>query len=279
LDHGHFRAGVTSLAHAEGSVYAAIFEGLVEGSANSGFAAETVEFVFAAPQRRLYGVLFSRGRTAVTAFSTSAGLMDKIATATAQRGLSVVDTPLTAAHRNELVAARDRSKVIRKAARVAGFNGWTTALIAAVSAMFLVFDRSSIAIMMTAALSIVAVNEFRGRKRLLNYDPGAATLLGWNQLGLLAAIIVYCLWMLHAASAETSELSQTLQTYSELGTIDLGEVEGLYRTATNAAYGGAIALSVLFQGGNALYYFTRRRHLDRFLAETPEWVREVQRTL
>jgi hypothetical protein len=214
----------------------------------------------------------------VTAFSASAGLIEKIATATAQPGRPVVDTPLTAAHRSELTAARDRSKVIRKAARVAGFNGWTTAVIAVFSAMFLVFDRSGVAIMMTVALSIVALNEFRGRNRLLNYDPSAATLLGWNQLGLLAAIIVYCLWMLHGASAETAELSQTLKGYSEFGTFDIGEVEGLYRTATTAAYGGAIALSVLFQGGNALYYFTRRRHLDNFLLETPEWVRDVQRT-
>ena len=104
--------------------------------------------------------------------------------------------PLTAAHRRELAAARDRSKVIRKAARVAAFNGWTTAAIAALSAMFLLFDRSGWAIAMTLGLSIVAYNEFRGRKRLLNFDPSAATLLGWNQLGLLAMIVVYCLWSL-----------------------------------------------------------------------------------
>ena len=52
------------------------------------------------------------------------------------------------------------------------------------------------AIAITLGLSIVAYNEFRGRKRLLNFDPSAATMLGWNQLGLLAMIVVYCLWML-----------------------------------------------------------------------------------
>src|SRR5947199_7321229 len=95
-------------------------------------------------------------------------------------GVSLADNPLSATHHLELATARDRAKSIRKAARVAAFNGWTTAAIAAFSAMFLLFDRSGLAIAMTLGLSIVAYNEFRGRKRLLNFDPGAATLLGWN---------------------------------------------------------------------------------------------------
>jgi len=206
-------------------------------------------------------------------------LFDKIAAASAQRGTPPVDGPLTADHRSELAAARDRSKVIRKAARVAGFNGWTTAAIAALSAAFLVFDHSVIALLMTAALSVVAFNEFRGRSQLLNFEPGAAALLGWNQLGLLAAIVVYCLWMLYGAASGASELSAALEGYNELGSFDVSEVEKLYHTASIGAYGGAIVLSVIFQGGNALYYFTRRRHLDGFLLETPEWVRDVQKTL
>ena len=32
-----------------------------------------------------------------------------------------------------------------------------------------------------------------------------------------------------------------------------------------------------FQGGLALYYFTRKRVIDAYLSRTPEWVVEVQR--
>ena len=102
--------------------------------------------------------------------------------------------PLTAEHRRELSAARGRGKTIRKAARVAAFNGWTTALIAAVSAPFSI--GSPVGLALTAGIAVVAINEFRGRKQLLNFEPRGATLLGWNQLGFLAMIIVYCLWML-----------------------------------------------------------------------------------
>ena len=193
-------------------------------------------------------------------------------------GTLLADNPLSVTHRRELAAARDRAKAIRKAARVAGFNGWTTAAAGAFSAMFLLFDRSAVAIAITLGLSIITYNEFRGRKRLLNFDPSAATMLGWNQLGLLAMIVVYCLWMLSGSSAEAaSALSAQMNSASERELLSMaGDLEGLYKTATLAMYGGVIVLSVLFQGGNALYYFTRRRHVEDFIAETPQWVRDVQ---
>ena len=48
------------------------------------------------------------------------------------------------------------------------------------------------------ALVVVAWNEFRGRRRLLDFDPAGATILGWNQLGLLVMISIYCLWALYS---------------------------------------------------------------------------------
>lgn len=192
-------------------------------------------------------------------------------------GALLADNPLSVTHRRELSAARDRAKTIRKAARVAGFNGWTTAAAAAFSAMFLLFDRSPGAIAITLGLSIIAYNEFRGRKRLLNFDPSAATMLGWNQLGLLAAIVIYCLWMLSGTSAEAAKAMTEFNSASQRELLSMaGDWEGLYKTASLAMYGGVIVLSVLFQGGNALYYFTRRRHVEDFIAETPQWVRDVQ---
>jgi len=185
--------------------------------------------------------------------------------------------PLTDEHRRELWAARDRAKSIRKAARVAAFNGWTTAIIAALSAPF-AFN-SPVGLALTLGLALVAFNELRGRKRLLNFDPSGATLLGWNQVGFLAMIVAYCLWMLHASFAETSTLSTELKGYADLDAAlgSTGGLAGLFQQIVVVLYGGVIALSVLFQGGTALYYFTRRRHVEDFVAETPDWVRDVHR--
>jgi hypothetical protein len=184
--------------------------------------------------------------------------------------------PLSAEHRRELAAARDRAKTIRKAARVAAFNGWTTAIIAAFSAPFALF--SPIGLALTAGIAFVAFNEFRGRKRLLNFDPRGATLLGWNQLGLLAMIVAYCVWSLYANFNEASRVSAELQGYADLDAAlgTSGGFEGLFKQIVIIFYGSVIGLSVLFQGGAALYYFTRRRHIEDFIAETPAWVRDVQ---
>jgi hypothetical protein len=184
--------------------------------------------------------------------------------------------PLTAEHHRELALARQRSKSIHKAARVAAFNGWATAAVALLSAPFALFSISGA--MVFIGLSVVAYNEFRGRKRLSQFNPSAATFLGWNQLGLLAIVVGYCLWALHANLNEASSVSAELATFSELETA-LGspeQFETLARQIVFLFYGSVIAAGVLFQGLNAIYYFSRRKHIDAYIADTPEWIRQLQ---
>ena len=47
---------------------------------------------------------------------------------------------------------------------------------------------------------------------------------------------------------------------------------------TAAGYGAAILLTVLFVGVNARYYARRALMLEKYLAETPAWVVELQRS-
>ncbi len=188
--------------------------------------------------------------------------------------------PLTPQQRREIALAKERSKSIRRAAGLANFNGWVTAVIAALSAPFALF--SIVSFLVTVGLAIVAYNEFRGRRRLLQYDPSAATLLGWNQIGLLSLITAYCLWMMFVGLGTlTAELQAQLdavqQSQPDVAN-PLGPTDGL-ETLVNyiviAFYGTVIVLSVIFQGLNAIYYFTRRKCIDAYLQNTPEWARDV----
>jgi hypothetical protein len=200
-----------------------------------------------------------------------------IAAAGMPLGERLLADPLTMEHRRELSAARDRARVIRKAARVAAFNGWTTAIIAALSAPFSLF--STVGLALTAGLFLVAFNEFRGRKRLLNFDPRGATLLAWNQLGLLAMIAAYCAWMWYSSINESGVVAAEMKSYADLDAAlgSAGGFQALYTQIVAVFYGSVAALSAVFQGGTALYYFSRRRHVEDFVAETPAWVRDVQR--
>lgn len=187
--------------------------------------------------------------------------------------------PLTSEHRHELALARERTKRIRKAAAVAAFNGWATAGMAMLTAPFALFSLS--ALVATLVLTGVAFNEFRGRRRLLAFEPSAAALLGWNQIGLLAIVCVYCVWTVYSSLYGANSISTQLQGYAELENAlgSLEDIEALCRQLVMALYGSVLALSVVFQGANAVYYFTRRRILEDYVAATPEWIRELQRTM
>ncbi|MCA9139035.1 MAG: hypothetical protein KDB00_19820 [Planctomycetales bacterium] len=178
--------------------------------------------------------------------------------------------PLNEEHYRELLTATNQIRPIRRASRVAAFNGWTAAVIAAISLPFAFFGLDGLAI--TIGLTTVSAMEFLGRRKLLKLEPSAASWLGWNQVGFLSLIIAYCLWMLLGEPPNISanpELSQLLGANGQQ----------LYETLNVAVYGSVIVLSVIFQGGNAIYYFTRRKYLVAYHQQTPQWVREFFRVI
>ena len=185
--------------------------------------------------------------------------------------------PLTASHQNEVAAAYERARKIRKAAAVAAFNGWMTAIFAVFSAPFAPFSVAGF--LVTVGLAVVAYNEFRGRKRLLKFDRKAPVFLGWNQVGFMAFIIVYCVWMLIIGLMSEGPFAAELKAKPELSVAldSVDELDQLYRILSTTVYGTVIILSGIFQGLNALYYFTRRKHVEVYVHNTPAWVLDLQR--
>ena len=185
--------------------------------------------------------------------------------------------PLTPAQQQEVADAHGRARKLRSAAGVARFNAWSTGLLALCS---IPFAWSSVSGLLVAlGLGVVAYNEVRGRRLLLDFDSRGPVLLGWNQLGLLAGIVVYCGWMLATGLSDSSPWQAELAANPELGEL-LGsgaELDHLYHLLVVAVYGSVILLSVLYQGWNAWYYFSRRRVLATYLQSTAEWVRDLQR--
>jgi hypothetical protein len=187
---------------------------------------------------------------------------------------TTADPPLSAEH---LAAAKPRLNKARAAARVATFNGWTIGVFAALSWPFAFFSVEGV--LLALGLSIVAYLEFHGRRRLRQFDPSAATLLGWNQVGLLMLISVYCLWQLWAAFNSPGPFATEMKAQPELGEV-LGsaeELDSLYRSIAVAFYGVVSLLTLIFQGLNAIYYFTRRKHIVALLQDTPAWVLDLER--
>ncbi len=155
------------------------------------------------------------------------------------------------------MAEQERSaRKVRSAAKVAAFNGWAFGISAALSLLFAL--SSGTALVVGAGLAIVAWNELRGRKLLLRFDPRGPRLLGWNQLGLMGLVVAYCLWSIYIGLTGTAELDALLKELEPV----IGSIGDLQTTLTLAVYGGVIGGTIIFQGLNALYYFTRTKHVQ-----------------
>lgn len=184
---------------------------------------------------------------------------------------------LNPAQRREFEEAGRRARTIRRAAGVAAFNGWSMAVLAVCSTPFAFGSPAGLVI--AIGLGLVAWNEFRGRRRLLEFDSEAAAILGWNQIALLAIISGYCLWQTLSALAGGGPFAAEIAANPELREL-LGSGEDfdqLFRLLVVVFYGVVLALSLVFQGANAWYYFSRRRVVDAYLRSTPAWVLDLQR--
>ena len=176
---------------------------------------------------------------------------------------------LSSNQREEFAQATERASKIRGAGRVATFNGWTLAVCSAVSLLLGMFSVTGL--MVGICLAVVAWNEFRGRERIRRFDPSGPRLLGWNQVGLMSLVVAYCLWSMFRSAANPSEDVAQLE---ELAGLPGDFVSSL----TMMVYGLTIVLTLLFQGLNARYYFSRVRMLTDYLKETPGWIIDLQRT-
>lgn len=182
------------------------------------------------------------------------------------------DGPLTAEQRQEFADAGRRASGLAFAGKIATLNGWSIGGFAAITLVFGLFSLT--ALILGVGMAVVARNEFRGRALLRSFDPAGPRLLGLNQLGFMALIVLYCCWSIYQALYGSGlQLGQ----FAQLEQI-LGDAEDLVTTLTLTLYGGVIVATVLFQGLNARYYWTRGRIIEEYLRDTPAWVVELHRS-
>jgi hypothetical protein len=193
--------------------------------------------------------------------------------------------PLTPEQLNEMVQARQRWKKVQRGVTVARVSAWTLAVFAFFALLIGIFDRTSA--VMGLLLAGIAFNEFLGASKLDRAQLAGPILLGWNQMLLLGIIGAYCFYKIFLTvpeplvkdpmmreMLEDPNLRQTLQGQLGPGIMDLVDKPD---TTYKLFYLVVAFGSLLAQGLTALYYFSRRAVLMRYLRATPAWVVEVQR--
>ena len=179
---------------------------------------------------------------------------------------------LTDVHRREIADAHARLRPIRRAVSVARFSASTSALFAAITLLFAPLF-GVVNLVIGGGLAVIAWNEFVGAGMLGRLDAGAPLRLAAGQIALGSIVVGYCLWQLWRVLAGDAVGGYDHPQIREM----LADYQPLIQGLTSLVYLTAIALTVLFQGGTALYYLTRTRALRAYLNRTPEWIVEIDR--
>ena len=181
---------------------------------------------------------------------------------------------LTPEMREEFAAARVAYRPIRRAIGVAAFSAWSLAVFAGLSLPFALFSLKGVFI--ATGLTWCAVFEFRGGAALRRLDPAAPRRLALNQAVFTGFIAGYCVWSAVSIWFGPSPYEAAVAANPEIGEL-LEPIADVIRQITVAAYGIVLFVGLIYQACMIRYYLTRRRHLQRYLDDTPAWVLELHR--
>jgi len=190
--------------------------------------------------------------------------------------LPVAASPyLSAENLRELSSARAASRKVRRAIAIASFDGWTIGVFGGLTLLFGLTDFSSIALGL--GMGAVAFVELRGAGRLRRLEAGAARTLGFNQVALGTMLMLYAIWHIVAQLTGPSPYQAIKSSDAQLAHM-LQPIEDLSRMVMIGIYSALIAIAFFAQGGLALFYFSRERHVQRYVTQTPAWIVTMQRT-
>lgn len=191
---------------------------------------------------------------------------------------------ITPAQLRELALADERDRALSGARTLALCNGLGFVVCAAVCLISVLFDPWSL--LYVLVLGGFGFVELRARRALLAYDRGALRRLSRNQIAFCAAVVAYALVQMVLSARSDNPLLEIAREHPELsdalGSPEMSgmksELDSWYRIGMPVFYGLLGLVTLLFQGGSAVYYARREKVLDAFVTQTPAWVIEFRRS-
>ena len=170
-----------------------------------------------------------------------------------------------------LPRAAELHRPLARTAKLGMGNGMGYAVFGGLSLVFALSDWDKIGLILGAVLLGVGLYERDQSKRLLQADTAAPLRLACGELVLLGAIALYGVLGLTVLPGPSDLLQQQLGSTQGLGL----DVQKIAKSISTIWYTTVIAVSLLYQGGMALYFRSRRYDVTRYLEEVPVWAREV----
>jgi hypothetical protein len=179
----------------------------------------------------------------------------------------------TSEHIAQIAIARKSSAKIRRACSVAKFSGVTTAVFAALT---IVFSLTSLTgLLLGMGMAIVSIFEFRGVSEFTRLDPTAPKRLAINQIAFATMLILYSAVSYWNYVHSPEQLSAVVSDRQVADMID--EFKPLINSIMAAVYIGVAIAALIGPGLTAVYYYSRKRYIEDYIANTPQWIQDLQK--
>ncbi|MFZ4574865.1 MAG: hypothetical protein ACOYN0_10740 [Phycisphaerales bacterium] len=182
--------------------------------------------------------------------------------------------PLSEEHLRTLQESEAKFRKLGGALRYAGINGTTMLCFGALS--LLTGLGSAAAMTIGAVLVGAGFLELRHRTALRHLDTSALPRLALNQVVVGIAASAYCAYQAFFP-AESELVNQLTGAGGGDSGIDLDGIVQSVPEITFYAYLVVAVVVFLVQLLGAAYYMGKRRHLTRYLNESPAWVHDLQK--
>ncbi len=156
----------------------------------------------------------------------------------------------------------DESQALtRKILRISKLNAWSVTIIAGTFTFLSLLGLSLAGITVGLAVTIAGPIEMRGHRKLANHEPDARRWMVGSQVWLMACVLAYCSWRLMSLDPENpfavfGDAAQVFALVEAMG-LPMEQLRTLFVQAFTITYALIAGLTVLFQGGLALYYRSR----------------------
>jgi hypothetical protein len=171
-----------------------------------------------------------------------------------------------------------RRRPIRRAARVARWSAWTILVIGMAGWPVLLLAPSISSLVAVCGICAIGALEYVGAGKLQRGQRDAPAFLARNQLIFVCLIAAYCVYQMITFRPDELQSAAGLSK-KDVELLGLGGAGDLTRTLMPVAVYGFYSLvmlvSTVCQGCLALYYITRRKHIENFERDAPLWVKRV----
>ena len=160
---------------------------------------------------------------------------------------------------------------LQRVLTISRLNGWSVVVISALGSLLALAIGDLLSALIGLLVLAAGLMEVRGHRQLQQRNPAGLILLVRSQLFLLAVMLVYCAGRLGSFDADTALASLTpdLEVMLAEAGLDKSSLLPLVRSAFFALYSAVAAITLMSQGGLALFYRSKIKPVTEALTAPP----------